>query len=33
MITSAARNGMEELGVRPDSPHRKSARIVGEALE
>ena len=24
--------GMSELGLRPDSPHRKSARIVGEVL-
>ncbi len=24
--------GMEELGVRPDSPYRKSARIVGEVM-
>ncbi len=24
--------GMQELGLKPDSPHRKSARIVGEVL-
>ncbi|MBM3470480.1 MAG: DNA gyrase subunit A [Armatimonadetes bacterium] len=24
--------GMQELGVRPDTPHRKSARIVGEVM-
>src|SRR3989337_1161966 len=24
--------GMSELGVRPDSPHKKSARIVGDVM-